>query len=88
MLTTCNLALYSIIDVFTYYYDELAPNLLTNIYKQFYLCVQLGSEQLARSAINCFENLVASNGAKFERHMWEETVKLISDIFKCTTPDL
>ncbi|KAI6207463.1 SEC7 domain-containing protein [Aphelenchoides besseyi] len=54
MLTTCSPALYSIIDVFTYYYTELAPMMLPNIYQQFFLCVQHGSEQLARSAINGF----------------------------------
>jgi brefeldin A-inhibited guanine nucleotide-exchange protein len=88
MLNTCNLALCSIVDVFTYYYDELAPNFLSNIYQQFFLCVQHGNEELAKVAVECFENLVASNGSKFEKHMWEETVTLIVDIFESTTPDL
>ncbi|KAI6178099.1 hypothetical protein M3Y98_00464500 [Aphelenchoides besseyi] len=87
MLTTCSPALYSIIDVFTYYYTELAPMMLPNIYQQFFLCVQHGSEQLARSAINCFENLVASNGDKFDLTMWQDTIKLVQDIFECTKPD-
>ncbi|KAI6202677.1 hypothetical protein M3Y99_01865100 [Aphelenchoides fujianensis] len=87
MLTTCNPALYSIIDVFTYYFAELAPTMLPNIYQQFYLCVQHGSEQLARSAINCFENLVASNGDKFDRNMWQDTVKLIQGHLRLHDPD-
>lgn len=87
MMNTCNLALCSIVDVFTYSYDVLAPKFLNNIYQQFYICVQHGNEDLAKMSIECFENLVGSNGSKFEKSMWEETISLIIDIFENTAPD-
>ncbi|KAI6182798.1 hypothetical protein M3Y97_00419900 [Aphelenchoides bicaudatus] len=87
MLNTCTLALCSIVNVFTFEYDELAPNFLLNIYQQFELCVKHGNEELAKAAIECFENLVTSNGSKFEESMWEKTVDTIVNIFKSTTPD-
>jgi len=83
-MTTCNHALYAIVDVFSQYYDSLAPILLPNVYQQLYWCVQQGNEQLARSSINCLENLILSNGEKFTPEMWERTVKLLVDIFHCS----
>ncbi len=88
MMTTCNHALYAIVDVFSQYYDSLAPILLPDIYQQLFWCVQQGNEQLARSAINCLENLVLTNGEKFTEEMWERTVQLLIDIFHCSMPDL
>ena len=87
-MTTCNHALYALVDVFTQYYDSLAPILLPNVYQQLFWCVQQGNEQLARSGINCLENLIVSNGEKFTQEMWERTVELIKQIFDCSMPDL
>ena len=42
MTTTCNHALYAIIDVFTQYYDVLHPILLLELYDQLKWCVQQG----------------------------------------------
>lgn len=39
-MTTCNHALYSIVDVFTQYYSELGEMLLQAIYTQFTSCIQ------------------------------------------------
>lgn len=87
MVTTCNHALYSLIDVFTYYYANLA-HLLPNIYDQVFSCIQKGNEQLAKSAINCTEILVAYNGERFDAQQWEHTVQLFEKIFKASTPEL
>lgn len=86
MRTTCNHALYAVVDVFTQYYPVLSTILLTNIYEQLYWCAQQENEQLARSAINCLESLLLLNGSKFTVEMWNETIILIANIFNVTLP--
>uniref|UniRef100_A0A1I7W3Y1 DUF1981 domain-containing protein n=2 Tax=Loa loa TaxID=7209 RepID=A0A1I7W3Y1_LOALO len=86
MRTTCNHALYAVVDVFTQYYPVLSTILLTNIYEQLYWCAQQENEQLARSAINCLESLLLLNGSKFTVQMWDETIVLIANIFNITLP--
>ena len=44
MTTTCNHALYAIVDVFTQYFDVLGPLLLEDLYTQLHWCVQLGKQ--------------------------------------------
>lgn len=39
MTTTCNHALYAIVDVFTQYFDILGPLLLSDLYTQLHWCV-------------------------------------------------
>ncbi|KAL3284058.1 hypothetical protein HHI36_018226 [Cryptolaemus montrouzieri] len=51
MTTTCNHALYAIVDVFTQYFDTLGPLLLEELYTQLHWCVQQENEQLARSGL-------------------------------------
>lgn len=87
MTTTCNHALYAIIDVFTQYFDILGPLLLSNLYTQLHWCVQQNNEQLARSGTNCLENLVISNGLKFTDDIWDKTCQCMVDIFNCTKPE-
>jgi brefeldin A-inhibited guanine nucleotide-exchange protein len=86
MTTTCNHALYAIVDVFTQYFDVLGPLLLKDLYNQLQWCVQQNNEQLARSGTNCLENLVISNGTKFDTDTWEATTCCILDIFQQTLP--
>lgn len=50
--------------------------------------MQQGNEQLARSAINCLENLVVSNGEQFTEQMWEQTIEQLERIFECSFVDL
>lgn len=86
MTTTCNHALYAIIDVFTQYFDVLGTLLLSDLYVQLHWCVQQNNEQLARSGTNCLENLVISNGLKFTEDTWDKTCKCMLDIFQSTLP--
>lgn len=86
MRTTCNNALYAIVDVFTQYFDMLGPLLLTDLYIQLRWCVQQSNEELARSGINCLDNLVLSNGLKFTEETWDKTCQCMVDIFNCTLP--
>ncbi|KAB0792741.1 hypothetical protein PPYR_14700 [Photinus pyralis] len=86
MTTTCNHALYAIVDVFTQYFDVLGPLLLEELYSQLHWCVQQENEQLARSGTNCLENLVNSNGHKFNESTWDKTCQCILDIFNSTVP--
>ena len=62
--------------------------MLPDVYKQLFWCVQQGNELLARSAINCAENLIASNGNKFTPQMWDQTVEQLAKIFECSYVDL
>lgn len=48
MTTTCNHALYAIVDVFSQYYEQLSPLLLTDLYQMLQWCVAQENEQLAR----------------------------------------
>lgn len=86
MTTTCNHALYAIVDVFTQYFDTLGSLLLVQLYAQLHWCVQQDNEQLARSGTNCLENLVISNGSKFEEDTWDKTCQCMLDIFNSTIP--
>ncbi|XP_072762890.1 brefeldin A-inhibited guanine nucleotide-exchange protein 1 [Anoplolepis gracilipes] len=86
MTTTCNHALYAIVDVFSQFYDTLGPLLLEQLYFQLLWCVQQDNEQLARSGTNCLENLVISNGIKFDEQTWEKTCQCVLDIFESTLP--
>lgn len=86
MTTTCNHALYAIVDVFTQYFDVLGPLLLEELYSQLHWCVQQDNEQLARSGTNCLENLVNSNGHKFDETTWNKTCQCMLDIFDSTIP--
>ena len=42
MTTTCNHALYAIVDVFTQYFDILSPVLLDDMLSQLHWCVKQG----------------------------------------------
>ncbi|XP_059050657.1 brefeldin A-inhibited guanine nucleotide-exchange protein 1 [Achroia grisella] len=86
MTTTCNHALYAIVDVFTQYFDVLGTLLLEQLYSQLHWCVQQDNEQLARSGTNCLENLVISNGTKFNDDTWSNTCQIMLDIFNSTLP--
>lgn len=51
MATTCNHALYAIVDVFTQYYSTLQDVLLTDLYNQLYWCVQQGQFVIVYAAV-------------------------------------
>lgn len=42
MMTTCNHALYAIVDVFSQYFDTLRTVVLTDLYDQLSWCVKQG----------------------------------------------
>lgn len=86
MTTTCNHALYSIVDVFTQYFDMLGSFLLKDVYSQLFWCVQQNNEQLARSSINCFENLVILCGVKYNQSTWTMTLEFIERIYEIVKP--
>lgn len=86
MTTTCNHALYAIIDVFSQYFGELADILLEDMYSHLVWCVRQDNEQLARSGVNCLENLVISNGQKFTPEIWTSTCNCIRNIFESSIP--
>jgi brefeldin A-inhibited guanine nucleotide-exchange protein len=86
MTTTCNHALYAIVDVFTQYFDTISPLLIEDLYTHLKWCVKQDNEQLARSGTNCFETFIISNGVKFNEEIWRKTCTCLSEIFKFTIP--
>lgn len=86
MTTTCNHALYAIIDVFTQYFDVMSLILIEDLYTHLKWCVKQDNEQLARSGTNCLENFVISNGVKFSEDIWKKTCSALCEIFKHTIP--
>lgn len=86
MTTTCNHALYAVVDVFTQYFEVLSDVLLEDMFLHLLWCVQQDNEQLARSGTNCLENLVVSNGSQFSPEMWQRACRCIRDIFTSTVP--
>ncbi|XP_072016825.1 brefeldin A-inhibited guanine nucleotide-exchange protein 1-like [Amphiura filiformis] len=86
MMTTCNHALFAIVDVFSQYFDILHDILLEDLLQQLLWCVQQDNEQLARSGTNCLEQLVISNGDKLPSHMWDRICTCMLDIFRNTIP--
>lgn len=86
MTTTCNHALYAIVDVFTQYFEELHDVLLDDMCAHLVWCVKQDSEQLARSGVNCLENLVVSNGQKFTPDIWSTISECVRSIFDSSIP--
>ncbi|XP_071487051.1 brefeldin A-inhibited guanine nucleotide-exchange protein 1-like [Diadema antillarum] len=86
MMTTCNHALFAIVDVFTQYFDVLKDTLLEDLLQQLLWCVQQDNEQLARSGTNCMEQLVISNGRDFQPELWDRICACMLEIFKSTIP--
>lgn len=85
--TTCNHALLSVVDVFYLYFDTFAAEVLPTIYEKFASCIHQDNENLARTTVNCLEDLVKRNGNRFTPEMWEQTVQLISRLFHNTLPE-
>ena len=46
MTTTCNHALYAVIDVFTQFFDVLSDVLLDDMFSHLFWCVQQGTAQV------------------------------------------
>ncbi|KAI1295380.1 Brefeldin A-inhibited guanine nucleotide-exchange protein 1 [Halotydeus destructor] len=86
MTTTCNHALYSVVDVFTQFFSTLGPLMLPQLNAQILWCVSQDNEQLARSGTNCLENLVISLGMQLNEATWSQTSDCIFSIFQSTLP--
>ena len=86
MTTTCNHALYALIDVFTQYFNILASSQFHQVLDQLVWCVRQENEQLACSGTNCLENLVIYNGSFFSAHFWDTTIEYIWKVYNLTEP--
>ncbi|XP_059351895.1 brefeldin A-inhibited guanine nucleotide-exchange protein 2-like isoform X2 [Daphnia carinata] len=87
LTTTCNHALYAMVDVITQYFDLIGSLLMDDFIAQLLWCVTQENEQLARSGVNCLENLVISNGPKLGDDSWLRICGCVDDIFHLTLPD-
>ncbi|CAF3269094.1 unnamed protein product [Rotaria socialis] len=86
MTTTCNHALYAIVDVFTQYYDVIPESVVKDLYAQLKWCINQNNEQLARSGTNCLENFVIACGQHFTPKIWEKLCTCILGVFHSTLP--
>ncbi|KAL7059279.1 hypothetical protein AAHC03_013401 [Spirometra sp. Aus1] len=84
--TTCNHALYSVVDIFTQFFDQIGNSLLSDLYRQLRWCCLQDHEQLARSGTSCLETVVLSCGARFNEEKWAGTIDLLVGLFKTTVP--
>ncbi|CAF1374888.1 unnamed protein product [Adineta ricciae] len=87
MTTTCNHALYAIVDVFTQFYDDISEALVNDLYCQLKRCVNQDNEILAKSGMNCLENFVIACGQRFTPHVWQQTCACILEILHSTLPE-
>ncbi|VDK80477.1 unnamed protein product [Dibothriocephalus latus] len=84
--TTCNHALYSVVDIFTQFFDQIGSTLLSDLYAQLRWCCLQDHEQLARSGTSCLETVVLASGAHFDEEKWTSTINLLVGLFKTTVP--
>ncbi|KAL3311691.1 Brefeldin A-inhibited guanine nucleotide-exchange protein 2 [Cichlidogyrus casuarinus] len=84
--TTCNHTLYSVVDVYSQFYDQLHGLLFDEIMACLKWCCVQEHEQLARSGTSCLETLILSNGAKFTDEIWACVIEVILNLFKKTVP--
>ncbi|CAF3751735.1 unnamed protein product [Rotaria sp. Silwood1] len=88
MTTTCNHALYAIVDVFTQYYDFIPESVVEDLYSQLKWCINQNNEQLAKSGTNCLENFVIACGQHFTQNIWEKFCTCILEVFHSTLPEM
>lgn len=55
MTTTCNHALFAIVDVFTQYYETLGPLLMDDVFVQLQWCITQG-RAVQRNDLNASKN--------------------------------
>eukprot|EP00123_Amoebidium_parasiticum_P018333 comp24173_c0_seq4/m.44178 comp24173_c0_seq4/g.44178 ORF comp24173_c0_seq4/g.44178 comp24173_c0_seq4/m.44178 type:complete len:1844 (-) comp24173_c0_seq4:350-5881(-) len=84
--TTCHHALFAVLDIFGNYFDQLAGILLEDLLDRILWCTTQGSEQLARSATQGIQVLLANNGDRFTPAMWDVCVRGIQTMFDSSTP--
>eukprot|EP01134_Creolimax_fragrantissima_P004638 CFRG4638T1 len=83
--TTCNHALFAIVELFTLYMDQLEP-MIGSFYTTLRWCIDQDNEQIARSATQCLQVLVLSNGHLFNTNSWDSTANAINSLFEGSTP--
>ncbi|KNC84585.1 hypothetical protein SARC_03204 [Sphaeroforma arctica JP610] len=83
--TTCNHALFAIVELFTLYMDQLEP-MLAAFYGTLRWCIDQDNEQIARSATQCLQVLVLSNGHLFTSASWDATANAVKSLFEGSTP--
>ncbi|CAF1498387.1 unnamed protein product [Adineta ricciae] len=88
MTTTCNHALYAIVDVCSQFYDDIPESLVNDLYCQLRWCVNQDNEQLAKSGTNCLENFVIACGQRFTPTIWQKTCTCILEVFRSTLPEM
>ncbi|CAF1187165.1 unnamed protein product [Adineta steineri] len=88
MTTTCNHALYAIVDVCSQFYDDIPESLVIDLYSQLKWCVNQDNEQLAKSGTNCLENFVIGCGQRFTPDIWQRTCTCILEVFRSTVPEM
>eukprot|EP00123_Amoebidium_parasiticum_P018334 comp24173_c0_seq5/m.44182 comp24173_c0_seq5/g.44182 ORF comp24173_c0_seq5/g.44182 comp24173_c0_seq5/m.44182 type:complete len:1700 (-) comp24173_c0_seq5:573-5672(-) len=85
MQTTCQHALFALLEIFTTYFDQLAPIILPDLFDRILWCAQQSNEQLARAAAQSVQVLLLSNGQRFTPAMWDLACDWMATLFDAST---
>lgn len=85
--TTCNHALFAILEVFGMYYAELHDVVYDDVLATIQWCAAQDNEILGRSATQSLQVLLLGNGRQMDSGMWDKALATASDILRRSTPD-
>ena len=86
MSTTCTLALRSIIDVVSQFFDILQGCVLAELLTLLEWCITRHNESLARTGTECLHILVMNNGFNFTDDSWAATCTSLQRLFQVNEP--
>ncbi|GMT00658.1 hypothetical protein PENTCL1PPCAC_22832, partial [Pristionchus entomophagus] len=84
--TTCNHAMFAIVDLITQFFSAIGPLLLPSLYDQFVCCLNQRNEFLAQTCVACLKNVIILNGNEFDDTLWDKTMETITHILNSTLP--
>ncbi|KAF8368429.1 hypothetical protein PRIPAC_86258, partial [Pristionchus pacificus] len=84
--TTCNHAMYAVVELLTQQFSTIGPLLLPSLYDQFLSCLNQRNELLAQTCVSCLKNVIVLNGKSFDSSLWDKTFQTITIILQSTLP--
>ncbi|GMR53679.1 hypothetical protein PMAYCL1PPCAC_23874 [Pristionchus mayeri] len=84
--TTCNHAMFALVELLTQFFPSIGPLLLPSLYDQFVSCLSQRNEFLAQTCVSCLKNVIILNGESFDESLWDKTIQTITHILNSTLP--
>jgi brefeldin A-inhibited guanine nucleotide-exchange protein len=85
--TTCNHALFAVLEVFAMYYAELHDVVYDDLLATIRWCAAQDNEILGRSATQSLQVLLLGNGRRMDAAMWDKALDTAAAILRASTPD-